>query len=450
MPKIKNHKRKYLENGGSYYYDKQKETWYFAYRQKVNGKNIRKQLQAKTESLLRCKIKEFEEELNNPTKPKIITLSDMIEMWFANSINDNVALNTLRFYRDKAHFIIDALGDKDITKVTIDDVELFLNKLSTSGGVSKSGLAPSSVNATRKLLSSVYTYAIQHRLATINPTIGIRPKKNLVKIEQNDLCILDEKEMSHFLDVAKKGDYIYNGVKDKRELVINDSITFNVKTAYMIVLLGFATGMRIGELRGLSRDNLDLEHHKINVTHQLLRYGPNGKIPRKAYVDKLIQKANKSKKQADIRAAANANPFQPLKTTNSKRVIDIDPLITKELIDYLAYQDAYASTHSNYKNEWDILFTTGIGTPVDEKNFRNRYFDKMLKESGIKKPLTLHKMRHTHASILLKHGIDISVVSRRLGHANPSITYNIYVHVLPESMVQAGKVWSEIMANNQS
>ncbi|MBQ0067228.1 MAG: tyrosine-type recombinase/integrase [Phascolarctobacterium sp.] len=173
-------------------------------------------------------------------------------------------------------------------------------------------------------------------------------------------------------------------------------------------------------------------------------------MPRKATVDRLIQKAAKTKRHADIKAAADANPFQPLKTTNSRRVIDIDPMITKEIIDYLAYQDAYASKHSNFKNEWNILFTTGIGTPIDEKNFRTRYFDKILKESGIQKPLSLHKMRHTHASILLKHGIDISVVSRRLGHANPTITYNIYVHVLPESMAEAGKVWSEIMTKKAS
>ena len=387
----------------------------------------------------------FQEELKNPNKPKLVTLTELIDMWFANNINENVSPATFDFYQYEASFLKKALGDSDITTITIDDVEKVLNALSTNGGVNKTGLSAHTVNSSRKLLNSVYTYAIQHHLATINPTIGIRPKKKLVKVQDSDLCILNEEELANLLNIVKQGDYIYNGIRDKRELVKNDAIEYNIKTAYMIILLGFATGMRIGELRGLSYDNIDLEHNQIKVAHQLFTPRKGEKFPSKDKFEKLVAKANKTKKAADIKAAEKANPFQPVKTIHSKRIIDIDPATAQQISDYLNYQKTYAASHPNFKNEWNIFLTTSAGSPIDISNFRTRYFDKMIKAAKIKKPLTLHKMRHTHASILLKHGIDITVVSRRLGHANPSITYNIYVHVLPDSMAEAAKVWEKVL-----
>ena len=44
--------------------------------------------------------------------------------------------------------------------------------------------------------------------------------------------------------------------------------------------------------------------------------------------------------------------------------------------------------------------------------------------------MSFHAFRHTHASILIRAGVDILTVSRRLGHANTSITLNIYGHLM--------------------
>ncbi|MBQ0067398.1 MAG: site-specific integrase [Phascolarctobacterium sp.] len=447
MPKIKHLKRKYLENGGSYYYDKEQQTWFFEYRKEAsrfNYRPIRKRLRAKTEAMLKTKIAQFQEELNE--KPKdITTIDELIAEWFKNTIEGNVSQNTINFYKNKADFILEAFGDREIKSVSINEIEHFLNHLSDKGGKKKKGLAASSVNATRKIIKSIYNYAIQHNYATINPTIGIRGKKNIKQPNTDALCILDEEELQRFLDTAKAGEYIYEGVKDKRELVKNDAIDYNIKTAYLLTLLAFSTGMRIGELRGLKREDFDFSKNQITVSEQLLRYDALKGLPNKSQIEKLLQKAEETQSKRDIKKAESVNPFQPLKTTNSNRIIDIDPSITKEVQTFIEFQDKYASEHPNYKNEWNLLLTNGVGHPINEQNFRRRYFDKILKTANIKKTLTLHKMRHTHASMLLKHGIDIAIISRRLGHANPTITYNIYVHVLPETMSKAGKIWSKII-----
>jgi integrase len=45
--------------------------------------------------------------------------------------------------------------------------------------------------------------------------------------------------------------------------------------------------------------------------------------------------------------------------------------------------------------------------------------------------IRLHELRHTHGSLLIRHGIPVKVVSERLGHANIAFTIQTYQHLLP-------------------
>ena len=51
--------------------------------------------------------------------------------------------------------------------------------------------------------------------------------------------------------------------------------------------------------------------------------------------------------------------------------------------------------------------------------------------------LTIHGLRHTHATILLEQGVNPKVVSERLGHASVATTMDIYSHVLPDMQEKA-------------
>ncbi len=46
---------------------------------------------------------------------------------------------------------------------------------------------------------------------------------------------------------------------------------------------------------------------------------------------------------------------------------------------------------------------------------------------------TFHSLRHTHASHLISAGVDIMTISRRLGHASPTITLGVYGHIMPQA-----------------
>ena len=60
--------------------------------------------------------------------------------------------------------------------------------------------------------------------------------------------------------------------------------------------------------------------------------------------------------------------------------------------------------------------------------------------------IRLHDLRHTHASILLTAREPVHVVSRRLGHASPTITMAIYAHVLPGSQREAANLFASLIA----
>ena len=58
--------------------------------------------------------------------------------------------------------------------------------------------------------------------------------------------------------------------------------------------------------------------------------------------------------------------------------------------------------------------------------------------------LTLHTLRHSHASQLLSAGVPLAAVSKRLGHSSVYVTATIYSHALSKDEVAAATVWDEI------
>ena len=56
-----------------------------------------------------------------------------------------------------------------------------------------------------------------------------------------------------------------------------------------------------------------------------------------------------------------------------------------------------------------------------------------------------HDLRHTAASFMLNHGIAVIIVSRRLGHAKPSITLDVYGHLIPSLQAEAAQKIDELI-----
>ncbi|QDP39453.1 tyrosine-type recombinase/integrase [Radiobacillus deserti] len=82
------------------------------------------------------------------------------------------------------------------------------------------------------------------------------------------------------------------------------------------------------------------------------------------------------------------------------------------------HQLVFYSPHSKYK--------------VIGNSIVNNLLRETLKELRITKPITVHGLRHTHASVLLYKKVSIQYVSERLGHSNIETTLNKYAHLIAE------------------
>jgi integrase len=95
-----------------------------------------------------------------------------------------------------------------------------------------------------------------------------------------------------------------------------------------------------------------------------------------------------------------------------------------------------------------MVFANSFGRVIDTSNFTTRYYKKMLVASGIGRSVKFHDLRHTHATLLLLQGVNLKVVSERLGHTSIKMTLDTYSHVLPDMQEAAVKALEGIFATN--
>jgi len=110
------------------------------------------------------------------------------------------------------------------------------------------------------------------------------------------------------------------------------------------------------------------------------------------------------------------NGTQPLKTTSSRRTIQLDRQTLEALNPLL---------------KPDKLYLFGNLEPIS-LSMLTRNFKSALEASGYPK-ITIHDLRHSHASYLIGSGANVVAVSRRLGHSDVNITLKVYTHILKES-----------------
>lgn len=110
------------------------------------------------------------------------------------------------------------------------------------------------------------------------------------------------------------------------------------------------------------------------------------------------------------------NGFSPLKTDSSERTITLDEKTMAVLEPWIQAADPFV---------FGKVSPIGIST-ID------REFKKGIKLSGVK-PIRVHDLRHSHASLLLNNGVNIIAVSKRLGHATITQTLETYAHLMKES-----------------
>ena len=83
------------------------------------------------------------------------------------------------------------------------------------------------------------------------------------------------------------------------------------------------------------------------------------------------------------------------------------------------------------KNDLDLVFPNEAGNHINNKNMLRRHFRPAIQAAACPS-IRFHDLRHTNASLRLENGENIKYIQTQLGQATPTITLNIYAHLMKD------------------
>jgi integrase len=178
--------------------------------------------------------------------------------------------------------------------------------------------------------------------------------------------------------------------------------------------LALATGLRRGELCGLRWQDVDLAKGVVRVERSCVQIGKD-----------VV--TNDSTKNGTVRR------------------VSIDKATAAALRDLRKQQAAERlAVATGWGDEEDLVFVWPDGTRVLPDFLTKRIVDE---QAGLALPqLRLHDLRHTHATTLLRAGMPVHIVSKRLGHKNVTLTLNTYADVIPDDDTTASDMYASLLA----
>jgi integrase len=285
--------------------------------------------------------------------------------------------------------LIPRLGHVQLTKLTPQHIREFI------AAEVEAGLSLTTAKLARAVLRCALELAVEDGLIYRNPARVVRQKGSASPRPKFKGSYLTEDQARTFLETAKG---------------------HRLEVLYSVAL---ALGLRRGEALGLRWCDIDLEKGMLSITGSLLRIGKGTTLQRVA-----------------------------TKTEESNRTIRVPAPLVKALRAHRVRQleDRLMAGTSWKGNEWDLVFTSEVGTGIEPRNL-NRHLTALLAKAGLPN-IRFHDTRHTAAVLMLAQGIPLKVVSQVLGHSKIATTADIYAHVLPRQEQEAADKMGELLWGN--
>lgn len=343
---------------------KKKPSWQYCVSNK--GKLIRKGgFRTKQEAQIAAA--EVEAELLKGVVPRLDKVP--IDSYFDNWIKvfkSDVSSNTLARYSDSLNTVKNYFGSKPIQQITKVEYQTFLNEYQKDGDKAKT-----SVRKLNQHIRSCVKEAIDEGIIRVDFTRGAKfPGREAKRGEEKHLDQFEAKKLLNYLI-------------NKKEKTTMD----------YLILLGLSSGMRFGELVGLTRKDFDFKQNIININKT---WGYNNKMHQ---------------------------GFGPTKNPQSVRKIKINKQVMT------IFKDMFKITPDNInrlvffspKSKYKVVSNTGTGKKLKS----------ICKELKINE-ITTHGLRHTKASVMLYRGVSVYYVAEYLGHADVETTNRNYAHIIKE------------------
>jgi integrase len=241
------------------------------------------------------------------------------------------------------------------------------------------GLSPRTVLHAHRVLNTALNRAVKYNTLARNVAASVKPPK----VEDKEIEIVPSDTIS----------VLFDGLRDH--------------ALYPIACLALATGMRRGELLGLQWGDVDLDRAVLRVERSV------------------------EETKAGLR-------MKEPKTKRSRRNIGVP-------------QDAVTMLRNHKVAQLELRLRLGLGNIAPQTLVFSTIEGELLSPDNLSRDWIrvcklrklarygFHALRHTHVSILIRQGMDILTISRRIGHSKPSVTLDVYGHLIEGADADAAR-----------
>jgi integrase len=312
--------------------------------------------------------------------PAKTTLGEFLDRWETDWAELNVSGKTRERYSEllRRH-VRPYLGHVRIQKLRPVMLADLYAKL-----VREAGLAARTVGHVHRVTRRALGHAKQWSVIPQNPADNVSPPP----VQSDEIRILRSDDVQAVL--AK--------LRERRGRLL-----------YTVAIVVLATGVRRGELCALRWSNVDLDAGKLS-----------------------IERALEQTRQHGLR-------FKAPKTKHGRRSVTLPPVAVMELRAHWKAQQEMRLKLGQGKAPDDALVFANWDGMVRNPDALSKEWAACMKQIGMPH-ITLHSLRHSHASQLIASGLDILTISRRLGHGSPTITLGVYGHLFANTDDRAAAI----------
>jgi integrase len=302
-----------------------------------------------------------------------LTVGEYLDRWLSDSVRGTVRPSTVERHEINIRVhIAPAMGRVKLKALTPAHVRSLHREKLDAG------LAPATARKIHSTLHKALSQAVSDGLIPRNAADVTAPRP-----APKEMRPLSEAEARVFLNVARESG-------DRFE---------------SLYVLAISTGLRRGELLGLRWDDVDLERGTLRVGRSLVREG-------------------------------GRHTVGETKTRRGRRQVNLTPRTVSALKAHRKHQLEERMKLAGLHEDYGLVFSTRVGTPMNPENLVQRSFKPLLKKAGLPE-IRFHDLRHTCATLLLGRGVHPKLVQELLGHATIAMTLDYYSHYLPSMGDQA-------------